>query len=237
MAYVYRHIRTDKNVPFYIGIGTDKTFKRAKEKSRRSELWKKVAVKGDYDIEILFDGISWEDAKKKEQEFIKMYGRIDLKTGTLCNMTDGGDGTLNKIFSKEYRAKLSAKAKSRVVSDAQKQKLREYRVGVKNSEESNLKRKITMTGRQFSKSHTEALSKVKTGEKNPMYGVKGDQNKNFKGYILAFKDGIYFGKYAGVRNCAASLNITATKISAVITGRRNTVAGFTFTRISNGKII
>ena len=32
MAYIYRHIRLDKNEPFYIGIGSDKDYKRAYNK-------------------------------------------------------------------------------------------------------------------------------------------------------------------------------------------------------------
>ena len=36
MAVVYRHIRLDKNEPFYIGIG--KNIKRAYEKSRKEEI-------------------------------------------------------------------------------------------------------------------------------------------------------------------------------------------------------
>jgi hypothetical protein len=31
MAYVYRHIRLDKNEPFYIGIGSDSSFARAND--------------------------------------------------------------------------------------------------------------------------------------------------------------------------------------------------------------
>ena len=57
MAYVYRHIRLDKNEPFYIGIGSDMTNKRANEKARRSKFWKKIVAKTDYEIEILFDDI------------------------------------------------------------------------------------------------------------------------------------------------------------------------------------
>ena len=40
MAYVYRHIRLDKNEPFYIGIGSDKTYKRAnaRYKGDRNEI-------------------------------------------------------------------------------------------------------------------------------------------------------------------------------------------------------
>jgi hypothetical protein len=29
MAYVYRHIRLDKNEPFYIGVGSDSNYSRA----------------------------------------------------------------------------------------------------------------------------------------------------------------------------------------------------------------
>ena len=89
MAYVYRHIRLDKNQPFYIGIGSDAEYKRANERARRSELWKKITAKSDYFVEIIADEVSVEFAKEKEIEFIKLYGRIDKRTGTLCNMTDG----------------------------------------------------------------------------------------------------------------------------------------------------
>jgi hypothetical protein len=33
MAYLYRHIRHDKNEPFYIGIGSDNNYKRSKQVS------------------------------------------------------------------------------------------------------------------------------------------------------------------------------------------------------------
>ncbi len=90
MAYVYRHIRLDKNEPFYIGIG--KHYSRAYKKNDRNSLWKKIANKTDYEIEILFDDLTLGKAKEKEIEFIKLYGRINKKTGILANLTDGGDG-------------------------------------------------------------------------------------------------------------------------------------------------
>jgi hypothetical protein len=102
---VYRHIRKDKNVPFYIGIG--KNIKRAyeKNKKRRSKFWINITNKTDYDVEILFENISCDFAKEKEKEFIKLYGRIDNNTGSLCNMTDGGDGVLNQYQSEKTRKK------------------------------------------------------------------------------------------------------------------------------------
>ena len=42
MAYVYRHIRLDKNQPFYIGVGkNDNDLKRAFSKCNRNSYWRK----------------------------------------------------------------------------------------------------------------------------------------------------------------------------------------------------
>jgi len=35
MCYVYRHIRLDKNEPFYIGIGSDFNYQRSRHQSGR----------------------------------------------------------------------------------------------------------------------------------------------------------------------------------------------------------
>ena len=196
MAYVYRHIRLDKNEPFYIGIGNDLTNKRANEKARRNDLWKKITSKSKYYVEILFDNITYEEAKIKEIEFIKLYGRIDLNNGVLANLTSGGDGSVNP--SKEVRLKISETHKGRKNSDALME-----------------------------------LLKNRTGNKNPAFGKRGIYCKNFKGFIEVFKDEVYLGKYEGLRDCAESFNITATKISAVLNGRRKHTGGYTFKRILN----
>lgn len=103
MPYLYRHIRLDKNEPFYIGIGSDSSHKRANERSRRSGHWKNIVKKGGYEVEIILDNLTWEEACEKEKEFIALYGRSNLNQGTLCNMTDGGEGLINP--SKETRDK------------------------------------------------------------------------------------------------------------------------------------
>lgn len=107
MAYVYRHIRLDKNEPFYIGIGSDSKYKRANTKYFRNNLWNKITLKTQYEVEILMDDLTWEEACTKEIEFIKLYGRIDLESGSLSNLTDGGEGTRNVVISEEARKKRS----------------------------------------------------------------------------------------------------------------------------------
>lgn len=100
MAVVYRHIRVDKNEPFYIGIGDNK--KRAYSHRSRNKYWKNIAKQG-YEVEILFDDLTWEQACEKEKEFITLYGRKDLNTGTLVNLTDGGDGALGRPMTERLK--------------------------------------------------------------------------------------------------------------------------------------
>ena len=66
MAYVYRHIRLDKNEPFYIGIGSDATYQRANSKKGRNKIWNDIVSKTDYEVEILCDKLNWENACIKE---------------------------------------------------------------------------------------------------------------------------------------------------------------------------
>lgn len=111
MSYLYRHIRIDKNVPFYIGIGSDETYKRAIGTNPRSRFWKAIVNKSDYEVEIMLDDLTWEEACEKEKEFIKLYGRRNINSGTLVNLTDGGEGNIGMIVSDETKAKKSKSMK------------------------------------------------------------------------------------------------------------------------------
>ncbi len=49
MAYVYRHIRLDKNVPFYIGIGkSDLNYNRASSNKNRNPYWHHIVNQTEY---------------------------------------------------------------------------------------------------------------------------------------------------------------------------------------------
>lgn len=117
MACLYRHIRLDKQEPFYIGIG-DKT-NRAYSLKNRNKYWKNIVnlQKGLYNVEILIEDITWEEACIKEKEFIKLYGRSDLKQGPLCNLTDGGEGVLGLKLSEDIKFKIAQRLKGIKPSD------------------------------------------------------------------------------------------------------------------------
>lgn len=109
MAYLYRHIRRDTNEVFYIGIGSDSDGKyvRAYSHKQRSTFWKNITKLSKYIVEIVLDNLSWDKACEKEKEFILLYGRKDLNTGTLCNLTNGGEGVFGYKHSQERLDKLS----------------------------------------------------------------------------------------------------------------------------------
>jgi hypothetical protein len=107
MPYLYRHIRLDKNEPFYIGIGSEDSYGRSKETSNRNKHWRNIVKNTPYDIEIMLHNLTWEQACEKEREFIKFYGRSDLNEGTLCNLTEGGEGVLGMKHSEGTRKKIS----------------------------------------------------------------------------------------------------------------------------------
>lgn len=145
--YVYRHIRLDSNEVFYVGIGKryDKSGFHSRKYNRmyskqRNRFWKNITSKTNYEVEIIFDDLTLSQACKKEIEFIKLYGRRDLKLGSLVNLTDGGEGNYGRI-----------------VSDAERKIKSQQHSGDKNF----------------------WFGKCRTGNKNPMYGLKGKNNPNF----------------------------------------------------------
>lgn len=137
MAYIYRHIRKDTNQVFYIGIGTDNKGKHTRAKSKaRNRYWKRIVEKTDYEIEILFDDITKEEAISKEIEFISIYGRRDLNKGTLANLTDGGEGVVN--MSEEGKSVLRKIRQNTVMSQEQKDKYSEMFKGSGNPNASKI---------------------------------------------------------------------------------------------------
>jgi len=115
MAIVYRHTRLDKNVVFYVGVGTRK--QRAYESSRRSKLWKNINNKTDILVEIICDNVSYANALELESFLIEEYGRIDLKSGTLCNHNNGGGGSLGHKRTDDEKRRISESQKGRIFSE------------------------------------------------------------------------------------------------------------------------
>ena len=117
MACLYKHIRKDNNDIFYIGIG--KTIKRAYSQYNRNKYWYNIVNKTPYEVIIIKDNITWDEACELEIKLINKYKRF-FEKGSLCNMTNGGEGNNNPC--KEIREKISNSKKIKV-KNASKQSL------------------------------------------------------------------------------------------------------------------
>jgi len=167
MAVLYRHIRLDNNEVFYIGIGENE--KRAYNKRGRSIYWKRVVSKSEYEIEFVFEDLTWEQACEKEKEFIALYGRQDLRTGTLVNLTNGGEGVPNMVRSKEWKLERSRAMKGNKIwlgkthSQESKKLMSKAKMGDNNpSKQKDVIEKAKMTRKKNPFKHTEeTLQKMK----------------------------------------------------------------------------
>ena len=147
--YTYAYLREDKT-PYYIGKGTgdriystNRRVNPPKDKSR---------------IIFLKQNLTEQEAFKHEIYMIAVFGRKDLGTGILQNLTDGGEGGSGRVLSEETRRKLS---------DANRGK-NHPNYGKTFSEET--RRKMSASKKNMSDETRKKMSEVKKGEHHPFYG-------------------------------------------------------------------
>lgn len=226
MYYLYRHIRLDKNEPFYIGIGTvskeklyskelKSFYKRAYQYSKRNSIWKNVANKSEYEVEILLESDDYDFIKRKEIEFIKLYGRIDLRTGILANLTNGGDHNSGRTLSNKHREKISlsnkgkkrtseqraaqsARMKGTTVSPEARMKISNKNKGRKPTKEHIDKIISANSGRVVDKSVREKISNTLTGYKQSEYTKLKRAEAIQKPVIQRCLDGFIISRYNSV---------------------------------------
>ena len=211
--YVYQHIRLDKNEPFYIGIGNKKNYLRAFEfsKDKRNEMWWKIYNKTTIKVEIVYINLSKQDASIKEQELIKKYGRKNLNEGSLCNMTDGGDGIWNCKRSEETKLKL-----------------REQKIGSKNPQFGK-KQSAELIEKRFKNIRGSKRSEA-TKIKQSISSIKSGQAKKTIVFNYTTKEeiGIYHSISEACRSLGLDPKNDGSKASMVANGKRNQVKGYYF---------
>lgn len=141
---LYRHIKPCGET-FYIGIGNKY---RPYSNDYRNTFWQKITNKyPEYEVQILKSDLTWEDACELEKILISWYGRRDLNEGTLCNMTDGGEGSCNLKWSNESKLKFSKNYRGDIHHNFNKKFSKERCDNISKS----------LLGRKLSKEHIEKI--------------------------------------------------------------------------------
>ena len=180
---VYLHKKKGTDEVFYVGIGNRI---RSRAKDGRSELWWRTVNKYGYDIEIVEDKLSWDEAVKREIELIAKYGRRDKGCGTLVNHTDGGEGSLGMVFTDEMIEQRRRQQKKLW----QRNGYREYMSNIMKGNTYLTDWVKTPEGMAQRKRIVES----QTGEGNPFYG-RSHSDETKKAISLANK-----GRFSGKKN-------------------------------------
>lgn len=209
MGYIV-YLHTNKtNGKKYVGITSQKSAKRrwhnGEGYNKQRRFYSAIKCYGweGFEHEILFRGLTKEQAEAKEEELIKLYRSNEERFG--YNIENGGNA---------HR-----------MSEAQKQHLREVHTGRKCSEET--KRKISeshkglscewLTGRKATEETRRKMSLQRMGEKN----VRA------KAVLQLSQDGKVLNRYKTLKDAAASVGACGSShISNCCRGIKDFAHGF-----------
>jgi hypothetical protein len=120
--YVYLWFRADGLTPYYVGKGRGR---------RAFSRWSRGVTKPPADknmIQVIHCGTE-ADAFKCEQLLIEKYGRKDLGTGCLHNLTDGGEGASGNQHTIETRQRMSKSRMGHSISEETRRKISAAQIG------------------------------------------------------------------------------------------------------------
>lgn len=160
--YVYLYVKPD-GTPFYIGKGKEDRYLYHLQEAKKSRTKdsnklkintiRKILKQGlEPQIRFIDTDLSEEQAFELEEFLIKEIGRIDLGTGTLTNLTNGGEGLSGLIRD------ISGENNPNHGNTGDKSAW----WGRKHSEETKEKMRLAQLGRVITEEHKQKMRKPKS---------------------------------------------------------------------------
>jgi hypothetical protein len=159
--FVYRYIRLDTNTPFHVGKG--KKY-RATSMDNRNKYFLNIVNSVPYEVEIMLEKLTEEQAFLKEKEFVKLY-----KSAGYCetNLTDGGEGTAGYRHTDEAKEKLSKAHSGRKNGPHSLERtfnISNSRINHRHSELAKKNMSLSAKGRIHSKETKEKIGRANKGK-------------------------------------------------------------------------
>jgi len=186
--YIYMYLDQD-NVPFYIGKGKDYRYHiscHLNKSNFNCFLQNKIRKVGVNNVKIHFlhKDLTEEQSFYLEGYYIAGYGRRDLGLGSLCNLTNGGEGESGRIVSESTRQKISKIHKGKKIPqevvERQRQSVKEYYeshnnpfLGKTHSEKTRKRMGASAKGKVLSDETRKKLSEALKGRPAWNKGVTG----------------------------------------------------------------
>lgn len=199
--YVYAWLRPD-GTPFYVGKGRasrDKTLKihnpifmRIVDKMRREG--------GEPRVVRWHEGLLEADAICLEVAYIKLFGRRNLGTGVLCNLTDGGDGASGYKHTKETLARMSQSSSGKTHSMETRERLRDLALNM--SDEQRKKIGDARRGKSLSEEHRAKIGQASRGNKHRLGKPQANEVRAKISAALRGEKNHNYGKIFSMETCA-----------------------------------
>jgi len=215
--FIYLHKNPTNGEIIYVGMGANES--RPFNFNERNPIWKRYISKhGEPQVEIIHKNLSKKEACKLEMMYISQYGRKLNTSGTLCNISTGGEGGNKGI----------------IWTDEQNKSRSKNRKGYKHSEETKTKMRNKKLGKPLSKEHKIKMSEARLGVKQPniskaLTGKKQsieEIRKRYKPVQQIDKQGNIIQEYESLSSACKAIKRDIAGLSNALSGKQKTCGGF-----------
>jgi hypothetical protein len=163
--YTYVYFDPRDLTPIYVGKGcSDRAMSHLKKNTHLGNVLRKRLSEGYSATPHITYHADEETAFGIEKFWIMYFGRADLGTGSLFNLTDGGEGCCGLIHSVEARKNMSSAQKGRTISEEHKAKLAAAKIGKPQSFAHIAKRVAAYRGIPCTEETKAKISKANKGK-------------------------------------------------------------------------